>query len=324
MLMSKKSSRNTGVNISSAQRFNTARRSLRRYWELYLLLIPVLAFFIIFKYRPIAELIMAFKNYKFNLGAWNSPWASSFGFGHFIRFFQNAYFKEIIWNTFSLSALQLIIGFPIPIILALIMNELTNKYFKKTLQMVTYAPHFISTVILVAIMQAMLAPGTGVINQLLTAAGRESVYFFGIPAWFKPLYIISGIWQNAGYNSIVYLATLSNIDPQNIEAAKIDGANRFHIIRYVTIPAIIPTAVILLIMDAGKVMNVGFEKVYLMQNDMNVRTAEVISTYVYRSGIEGAQFSYAAAVGLFNSVVNVALLLLVNKISKKVTETSLW
>jgi putative aldouronate transport system permease protein len=324
MLKSKKSSCITEVTLTKEQKWNTVRRSLRKYWELYLLLIPVLAFFIIFKYRPIADLIMAFKNYKINLGAWNSPWTSSFGFGHFIRFFQNAYFKEILWNTFSLSALQLVIGFPIPIILALIMNELTNKHFKKTLQMVTYAPHFISTVILVAIMQAILSPSTGIINQFITSTGKDAIYFFGIPAWFKPMYIISGIWQNAGYNSIVYLATLSNIDPQNIEAAKIDGANRFHIIRYVTIPAIIPTAVILLIMDAGKVMNIGFEKVYLMQNDMNGRTAEVISTYVYRSGIEGAQFSYAAAVGLFNSVINVVLLLLVNKISKKVTETSLW
>ncbi len=324
MLMRKKGSRDTGVTLTRAQKMNTARRSLRKYWDLYLLLIPVLTYFIVFKYRPIADLIMAFKNYKFNLGAWDSPWAGSFGFGHFIRFFQNAYFKEIIWNTFSLSALQLIIGFPMPIILALIMNELTNKHFKKTLQMITYAPHFISTVILVAIMQAMLAPSSGIINQLITATGKEAIYFFGLPAWFKPMYVISGIWQNAGYSSIVYLATLSNIDPQHIEAAKIDGANRFHIIKYVTIPAIIPTAVILLIMDTGKIMNIGFEKVFLMQNDMNVRTAEVISTYVYRSGIEGAQFSYAAAVGLFNSVINVALLLLVNRISKKVTETSLW
>lgn len=324
MLKSKKSNRVTGSVLTRKQRAKTAKRSLIKYWDLYLLLIPVLIFFIVFKYRPIAELIMAFKNYKFNLGAWNSPWANSFGFGHFIRFFKNAYFKEIVWNTFSLSALNLIFAFPIPIILALIMNELTNKRFKNTLQMVTYAPHFISTVILVAIMEAMLSPSTGVINQFISALGNEPIYFFGTPSWFKPMYIISGIWQNAGYKSIVFLATLSNIDPQHIEAAKIDGANRFHVMRYITIPAIIPTAVILLIMDAGKVMNVGFEKAFLMQNDMNVRVSEVISTYVYRSGIEGAQFSYAAAVGLFNSVINVILLILVNKISKKLTETSLW
>ncbi len=324
MFKVKKSSAGTGGYLTKAQKINTMKCSLRKYWDLYLLLIPVLMFFIIFKYRPISDLIMAFKNYKFNLGAWGSPWASSYGFGHFIRFFQNAFFKEIIWNTFSLSALQLIIGFPVPIILALIMNELRNKYFKKTLQLVTYAPHFISTVILVAIMKAILSPSTGVINQIITAAGGEATYFFGIPGWFKPLYIFSGIWQNAGYSSIVYLASLSNIDPQHIEAAKIDGANRFHIMKYVTIPTIIPTAVVLLIMDVGKVMNVGFEKVFLMQNDMNVRTAEVISTYVYRSGIAGSQFSYAAAVGLFNSLINVALLIAVNKLSRKVTETSLW
>lgn len=324
MLNLKKSSNNTKKSFLNKQKFYTIKRSLYKYWDLYLLLLPVLIYFIIFKYRPIADLIMAFKNYKLNLGAWGSPWTDRHGFGHFIRFFQNAYFKEIVWNTFSLSVLQLVISFPIPILLALIMNELKNKYFKKTVQLVTYAPHFISTVILVAIMQAILSPSTGIMNQLINHFGGESIYFFGLPKWFKPMYIISGIWQNAGYSSIVYLATLSNIDPQHIEAARIDGANRLQVIRFVTIPAIIPTAVILLILEVGKIMNVGFEKVFLMQNDMNLRTAEVISTYVYRSGIVGSQFSYAAAVGLFNSIINVILLLAVNKLSKKVTETSLW
>lgn len=270
------------------------------------------------------SLIIAFKNYKFKLGYFASPWAKNYGFEHFLRFFRNAYFKEILWNTVSLSVLQLVFSFPIPIILALIMNEISNKIFKKTLQVVTYAPHFISTVILVAIVEAMVNPNTGIINQMITALGGESIYFFGKPEWFKPMYIISGIWQNAGYSSIIYLATLSNIDPQQIEAAKIDGANRLKIIWHITIPSLIPTAVVLLIMNFGKVMNVGFEKVYLMQNSMNIRTSEVISTYVYTQGMTYLQYSYSTAVGLFNALINIVLLLIVNKISKKVTETSLW
>lgn len=299
-------------------------KSLYRYWDLYLILLIPIIYFIVFKYKPMSGLIIAFKNYKFKLGYFNSPWAKSFGFEHFIRFFQNAYFKEIMWNTVSLSVLQLILSFPIPIILAITMNELRSKHFKKTLQMVTYAPHFISTVIMVAIMDSILNPNTGVINQIMTSLGGESIYFFGKPEYFKPMYIISGIWQNAGYNSIIYLATLANIDPQLIEAAKIDGANRLRVIYHITFPAIIPTAVILLIMNFGKVMNVGFEKAYLMQNSMNVRTSEVISTYVYKSGIESLQYSYSTAVGLFNSLINIVLLLIVNKIAKKLTETSLW
>jgi putative aldouronate transport system permease protein len=300
------------------------KRSMKRYWDLYLLLLIPIVYFLVFKYKPMTALIIAFKNYKFKAGYWGSPWAGDFGFQHFIRFFKNAYFGEILWNTISVSLFQLIVGFPMPIILAIIMNEIRNMKFKKVLQTVTYAPHFISVVILVAIMQAMLSPSTGVINQMITNLGGESVYFFGEPGWFKPLYVISGIWQNTGYNSIVYLAALAGIDPGLIEAARIDGANRLKIIRHITIPAILPTAVILLIMNAGRVMNVGFEKAYLMQNDMNVRTAEVISTYVYKSGITNLQYSYSTAVGLFNSAINIILLLIVNKVSKKLTETSLW
>jgi len=195
---------------------------------------------------------------------------------------------------------------------------------KKLMQLVTNAPHFISTVILVAIMQSMLNPSTGVINKLIEFAGGKPIYFLGRPEWFKPLYVLSGIWQNSGYNSIIYLAALTNVDPQLIEAAKIDGANRLRILQHITLPAIVPTAVVLLIMNFGKVMNVGFEKAYLMQNSMNERASEVISTYVYKCGIENMQYSYSTAVGLFNAVINIILLFSVNKIAKKLTETSLW
>ncbi|MDL2232196.1 ABC transporter permease subunit [Ruminococcaceae bacterium OttesenSCG-928-L11] len=319
----------TGVKLSNKKlekenKVHAIKKSIKNNWDLYLLLLLPVTYFLVFKYRPMAGLIIAFKNYKFNLGYWRSPWASAFGFGNFIRFFQNAYFSEIMWNTLSLSLLQLICSFPVPILLAVIMNELRSKSLKKGLQLITYAPHFISTVILVAIMEAMMNPNTGVFNALITACGGEAVYFFGKPEYFRPMYILSGIWQNSGYSSIIYLAALSNIDPQLIESARIDGANRLQIIRSITLPALIPTAVILLIMNSGKVMSVGFEKVYLMQNTMNVRASEVISTYVYKSGIESAQFSYSTAVGLFNSVINIVLLLIVNQVSKKLTETSLW
>lgn len=310
------------INTNTGMKF--VKKSIRRYWDLYLILIIPLAYFLIFKYKPMLSLIIAFKDYKIKLGYFGSPWTKDYGFYHFIRFFKNAYFGQIIWNTISLSVLQLIFSFPVPIILALIMNEIRNNVFKKSLQVITYAPHFISTVILVAIVEAMVNPNTGIINQLITSLGGESIYFFGKPEWFKPMYIISGIWQNSGYSSIIYLATLSNIDPQQIEAAKIDGATRMKIIRHITIPAIVPTAVILLIMNFGKIMNVGFEKAYLMQNTMNWSSSEIISTYVYTQGMTGLQYSYSTAVGLFNSAINIVLLLIVNKISKKVTETSLW
>lgn len=324
MLNSKTSQSSFNIKGQINDRYIKVKKSVIKNWDLYLLLLPPLIFFIIFKYRPMAGVIIAFKNYKFKLGFWKSPWANAWGFEHFVRFFQNAFFKEIIWNTVSLSVMQLIFSFPIPIILAIITNELKNKRFKKTLQTITYAPHFISTVIVVAILEAMVNPNTGVINQFISNMNGDPIYFMGNPSWFKPLYITSGIWQNAGYNSIIYMAALANIDPSLIEAANIDGANRLRIIWHITIPAIIPTTVILLIMNFGSIMNIGFEKAYLMQNSMNVRTSEVISTYVYKSGIENLQYSYSTAVGLFNAIINIILLFIVNKIAGKLTETSLW
>ena len=300
------------------------KKIIKKDWELYLLLLLPLIFFVVFKYKPMQGLIIAFKDYKFKLGYWGSPWTDNFGFKHFIRFFENAYFKEIIWNTLSVSMLQLIVSSPMPIMLAIIMNEIRNQKFKKTLQTVTYAPHFISTVICVAVFQALCSPSTGAINHIITALGGEPIYFFGEPGWFRPLYVILDVWKHTGYNSIIYLAVLSNVDPQLEESAKIDGANRLQIIRHITFPAMIPTAVTLLIMNVGNVMSVGYEKAFLMQNDMNIRTSEIISTYVYRTGIENLQYGYSTAVGLFNALINIILLLIVNAVAKKLTETSLW
>ncbi|MBP5151688.1 MAG: sugar ABC transporter permease [Lachnospiraceae bacterium] len=310
------------------------RRSFKRYWDLYLLLLLPIIYFCVFKYRPMAALIIAFKDFNIKMGYFGSPWAKIFDFetatskvnifAHFIRFFQSAFFWQTLWNTVSLSIMQLLFSFPIPILLALIMNEIKKVRLKKTLQMVTYVPHFISTVVLIAIVQAMVAPQTGIVNRIVMALGGQSTYYLSKPEWFKPLYIISGIWQNAGYSSIIYLATLTNIDPQLIEAAKIDGANRLKIIWHIMIPGILPTAITLLIINFGKVMNVGFEKVYLMQNSMNSKTSEVISTYIYKQFMDHNAFSYSTAVGLFNALINIILLVAVNKISKKVSDTSLW
>ncbi len=308
------------------------KRSFRRYWDLYLLLVLPILYFCIFKYKPMEALVIAFKDYKIKKGFWASPWATEFVngetvlsvFKHFMRFFKSAYFGQILWNTISLSALQLLFGFPIPILLALLMNEIKKVKVKKTLQMVTYVPHFISTVVLVAMIQSMVAPQTGIVNKAIMALGGNSIYFLSKPEWFKPLYIISGIWQNAGYSSIIYLATLTNIDPQLIEAAKIDGANRLKVIWHIMVPGILPTAITLLIINTGKVMNVGFEKVYLMSNTMNSSASEVISTYIYKQGMKELQYSYSTAVGLFNAIINIVLLVIVNKISRKVSDTSLW
>lgn len=303
---------------------NRLVKAIKKDWELYLLLLLPLLYFLIFKYKPMQGLIIAFKDYKFKLGYWGSPWAKNNGFKHFIRFFENAYFKEILWNTLSVSGLQLIIASPMPIMLAIIMNEIRNNKFKKTLQTVTYAPHFISTVISVAVFQAMCSPTTGSLNHIIKMFGGEPIYFFGEPNWFRPLYVILDVWKHTGYNSIIYLAVLANIDQQLVEASRVDGANRLQIIKHITLPAMIPTAVTLLIMNVGNVMSIGYEKAFLMQNDMNIRTSEIISTYVYRTGIENLQYSYSTAVGLFNAVINIILLLVVNQISKKLTETSLW
>ncbi len=305
------------------------KKSFRRNWDMYLLLLLPLAFFIIFKYKPMTSLIIAFKRYNMKLGYFASPWAKDFGFQYFLKFFKSTFFTETVWNTVSLSVLQLVISFPIPIILAIITNEVRSKHLKKTMQLVTYTPHFISTVILIAMITTMFRYGddynTGIINQIIKAFGGERVYFLQTPKFFKHLYIGSGIWQNAGYNAIIYIAALANIDTQQIEAARIDGASRWQIIWHITIPGILPTAIILLIMSCGKIMNVGFEKVFLLKESLAApRGVDVIQTYVYSMGIKENQYSYATAIGLFESVINVILLLTVNKISKKVTETSLW
>jgi len=227
-------------------------------------------------------------------------------------------------NTLGVSLYQLVLGFPIPILLALMLNEVRNKHFKKVVQMATYAPHFFSIVVLVGMVVSFLSPINGIINKIIQLTGGEAISFMTEPAWFKTVYVFSGIWQNAGWGSIIYMAALAGIDISLYEAAAIDGASKLKRIINITIPGIIPTAIILLILDSGKIMNVGFEKVFLMQNPLNISSSDVISTYVYKNGLVGAQYSFASAVGLFNSVINLILLVTVNRFSKSIGETGLW
>lgn len=297
------------------------RKSLIKYWDLYLLVLPVLAWLIIFKYRPMYGSIIAFQNYSPSRGVMGSPWV---GLAHFERFFRAHNFKSILWNTVSLSLYQLVVSFPIPIILALVLNEVQNKRYKKLVQTVTYAPYFLSTVVMVGLIDAFLYPKTGLLNTLIMRLGGTSRNFMAEQASFQTIFVLSHIWKAAGWGSIIYMAALSSIDPQLYEAARIDGANRLKIMLYVTLPAIAPTAIIMLIRECGSIMNVGFEKIFLMQNDLNLTRSEVISTYVYKVGMVNSQYSYSTAVDLFNSIINLVMLLCVNRIAKSVSETSLW
>jgi putative aldouronate transport system permease protein len=300
---------------------NLAAKSIRKNWDLYLLIAPVAVYFIVFKYMPMYGVQIAFKNFIPAKGIWGSPWV---GVKHFMRFFNSYNFKELIGNTLGISLYSLALGFPVPILLALMMNEVRNKYFKKTVQTVTYAPHFLSTVVLVGMITAFLSPSSGIINYIIKAFGGKPIYFMTEPGWFKSLYVLSGVWQSAGWGSIVYMAALAGIDVQLYEAATVDGANKLQRLWNVTIPCLLPTATIILILNVGHIMDVGFEKVFLMQNDLNRSASDVISTYVYRVGLLGSDFSFSSAVGFFNSVINFILLILVNKVSKKFSETSLW
>lgn len=296
-------------------------KDFKRNWMLYALSLPTLIFIIIFHYIPIYGIQLAFKDFFALQGIWGSPWV---GFENFERFFRSYYFWELIRNTLGINIFQLVVGFPAPIILALLLNEVMNSKFKKTVQMVTYAPHFISTVVMVGIIGVFLSQETGVLNVLIKSLGFEAVPFLTSPRWFKPVFVLSGIWQRVGWGSIIYIATLAAIDPQLIEAAIVDGASKLQRIWYINIPGLMPTAIILLILRVGNIMGVGFEKVFLLQNPLNQSSSDVISTFVYRIGLVGADYSFATAVGLFNSVINCILLITVNAISRKVSETSLW
>ena len=295
---------------------------VKRNWELYLFIIPTLVYLILFNYAPIYGLLMAFKNFKFSKGIMGSDWV---GLKWFIKFFESPRFWLLIENTLKLSIYSLIVGFPLPVILALILNNVKNKKWKKFAQTITYMPHFISTVVLVSMINLFFAPKTGIVNYVLAALGGSgSTYFMGSEKYFPHMYVWSGVWQGVGWSSIIYLSALAGVDQQLHEAAMIDGANKWKRLLHIDLPSIAPTVIITLIMSCGSILGVGWEKTYLMQNDLNMATSEVISTYVYRVGMIQFDYSYSTAIGLFNSVVNFILLVLVNQISRKVSDTSLW
>lgn len=239
-------------------------------------------------------------------------------------FFQNPAFKTLILNTLHIAFYQLAVGFPIPIVLALALNEVKSARFKKTVQMVTYAPYFISTVVMISILMLFLSPRLGIVNTVATALGFQSVDFLADLSWFRSIYVFSDVWQGMGYSAVIYLAALAGVDPSLYEAVKVDGASRFQKIVNVDLPGIMPAAVIILILSVGNIMAIGFEKMYLLQNPLNLSVSEIIPTYVYKIGLLNANYSFATSVGLFNSVINLMLILVVNSIAKRVSNTSLW
>lgn len=301
--------------------WQTAQRSFRRHWQLYLILAPGLLYFIVFKYVPMVNAVIAFKDYNVIAGIWGSPWV---GLKHFEMFFSNPVFGTLLKNTLTLSLYALLVGFPIPIILAIALNEVRDGLFKRSVQLVTYAPYFISTVVLVSMIMLLLAPRLGIVNTGLQAIGLPTTNLLGRPDAFSSIYVWSGVWQNTGYAAIVYLAALSGIDPTLYEAAKVDGASRIQKIINIDLPGIMPVAVIILILTVGSLLAIGFEKVYLLQNPLNLGASEIIPTYVYKIGLLNANFSFATAVGLFNSVINMVLLVLVNSWARRVSDISLW
>ena len=315
--------RAVGLRLKVRSEGRSWGRSLGRYWQLYLLLIPVIANFVLFHYMPMTGIQIAFKDFTLKDGIWGSEWI---GFDHFTRFFKAYNFWTILGNTLVLSLLSLAFSFPLSIALALVLNEIRHKKLNSALQTVFFAPHFVSTVVVVGMMQAFLSPDTGIINILLMKLGvvEEGIYFTRLEEWFRPMYIISGLWQGMGWNAAIYISALTAIDTSLYEAADIDGASRWQQLWRITIPCIWPTIVIQLILKCGHIMSVGYEKVLLMQESTNLNVSEIISTFVYMKGIKSQQYDYATAIGLFNSVVNLIVLLLVNRIAKKRSEVSLF
>jgi putative aldouronate transport system permease protein len=300
----------------------------RRIWAhikqdggLYLLLLPAVLYALIFLYAPMGGVMIAFTDYSPTKGIFGSPWV---GLKYFVKFFNAYNFKQIFFNTLSLSVYNLVAQFPIPILFALLLNQMRQRRFKKLVQTVSYAPHFISTVVLVGMLNVFLSPSTGVINALIKSIGGEAVYFLGKADLFRPVYVWSGVWQDTGRSAIIYIAALASIEQELHEAAMVDGASKLQRTLYIDIPGIMPTAVIMLILNLGRIMSVGFEKAYLMQNTLNITASEIISTYVYKVGLLNAQFSLSTAIGLFNSAITFVLVVSVNSLARRYSDTSLW
>lgn len=295
-------------------------RMIRNY-QLYLLLLPAVVYFLVFRYIPMYGLQIAFKEYYPNKGFLWSPWV---GLEHFQRFFRSSDIWMILTNTLTINVYNVLIGFPFPILLALMINNVSKLRIKKIIQTTVYAPYFISTVVLVGMIQIFLSPRSGIINHLVTLLGFKPVFFMAKPELFKNIYILTDIWQNSGWNSIVYIAALASISIELHEAGIVDGASRLQRIWHIDLPGIMPTAVVLLTLSCGRLLTLGFEKIYLMQNDLNRKASEVISTYVYKIGIYQADYSYATAIGLFEALISLIIVVGVNKLAQRISDSTLW
>lgn len=298
-----------------------ALRRIGRCWQLYVLMLPALVYIVLFAYKPMYGILIAFKDFSMKKGILASPWV---GFKNFERLFSSYWFPIILKNTLTISLLSLVIGFPIPIILALLLNEVRSNKFRSLVQTFSYAPHFISMVVMCGMVAMFLSPTTGVVNKLLNALGLESVFFMQEAGLFKWVYVLSGIWQGAGWSSVIYYAALSGVDKSLLEAADMDGATRLQKIWHVNLPVILPTILVMLILQCGSLLSVGYEKAYLLQTSSNLTGSEIISTYVYKVGLVQSDFSFSTAAGLFNTVVNCIILISANQLSKKVAKTGLF
>lgn len=309
------------ANTARKKKIRSTLRLMRRNWTLYLLLLPAALYIFMFCYRPMYGVQIAFKNFTIAKGVTGSPWV---GLKWFKFFFHSPNFTTVLWNTVILSLYGLVAGFPVPILLALMLHNVPSNGFKRVTQTVAYLPHFISTVVVVTMLSCFTSVNSGFINTIIKALGGEPVFFMGKPQYFRHLFVWSDIWQGMGWSSIIYLAALTGISSELHEAAMIDGATKLQRIIHIDLPGIMPTMVILLIMSCGGIMSVGFEKVFLMQNGLNMDVSEVISTYTYKQGLINSKFSYSAAIGLFNNAINMLFLTLVNAVSKRLAGSSLW
>ena len=293
---------------------------VRHPW-LYLMVLPAIVYYLIFAYAPMFGVVVAFKRFNAFTGIWDSPWV---GLTHFETFFNSIYFARLIRNTLLLNVYGLLVGFPAPIILALMLNEIIHPKYKRAIQTLTYLPYFISTVVVTGIIINFLSPSTGIVNFVIRSVGLQAIPFLNEPGWFRHVYVWSDVWQWIGWSSIIYLAALAAIDPTLYESASIDGAGRFAKMRFISIPGIMPVIMVILLLSLGSLMSVGFEKVYLLYNPSTYETADVISTYVYRAGLQGGRYDFGTAVGLFNSLVALVLLVTVNWLARRFNQQSLW
>lgn len=301
--------------------FSQLKKDLKKHKWLYIMLIIPIIFVLIWNYWPMYGVMIAFKDYSPAFGILGSPWV---GLKHFERFFASYFFVEILVNTLRLSLYSLLVSVPLPIILALLFNELNRKWFKSTVQTISYIPNFISVVVVIGMVQFFFSTQDGMINMLLETFGFSAIDFLGSPKWFPHIYVWSGVWQSVGWGTLIYTAAMSGISPDQYEAAYLDGASRLQCIKNITIPSIMPTIIISTILATGSILSVGFEKTFLLQNASNLATSEVLSTYTYKMGIINGEYSFSAAVGLFNNVINFIVLFAVNKIAQKTNESSLW